>query len=129
MRTIEQFGAIQPLKEEREQRRAIARLVDALMHIFRIPEGDALVWWLGNGSERNNREALFHWTKHELDAPVPKVAFRNIRGGPHVSKTSKRLHYDLYLFVVVKYSSSKKFLCHEVVGGKKGHARYTKERF
>lgn len=51
----------------------IQRLAEVLGHAFRIAEGAGLVWVLGSGAERNNREALAHWVRcqvAEFDAEV-----------------------------------------------------------
>lgn len=51
----------------------LRRLAEVLGHAFRIGEGAGLVWVLGTGAERDNREALVHWVRGqvlELDAEV-----------------------------------------------------------
>ena len=54
----------------------VRRLADALAHAFNITDGSALVWIIGTGAERDNREALTHWVRRqvaELDATLAGV--------------------------------------------------------
>jgi hypothetical protein len=48
------------------RRRLLWRMVSALESTFSIPGGDHLVFVLGDGSERDNRHALYTWVIHEL---------------------------------------------------------------
>ncbi|WP_038030772.1 hypothetical protein [Thioalkalivibrio sp. ALE11] len=58
--------AVFRMAEERSCRRRIERLASALEAAFQIPPGTHLIWVLGDGTERNNREALETWAKHEV---------------------------------------------------------------
>lgn len=51
---------------EKEKRQKVSRLASALWTDFRFQEGSQLVYRLGNGSERNNREALQTWVRNNL---------------------------------------------------------------
>jgi hypothetical protein len=54
----------------------VRRLADALAYAFNVAEGSTLVWVIGTGSERDNREALAHWVRQqvaELDATLAGV--------------------------------------------------------
>lgn len=52
----------------------IARLAEVLGQAFRIQEGGALVWVLGSGAERDNREALAHWVRAQVEGLDAEVA-------------------------------------------------------
>lgn len=48
------------------RRRLLWRMVSALESTFSIPDGNHLVFVLGDGSERDNRHALYTWVIREL---------------------------------------------------------------
>ena len=52
----------------------VRRLAEVLAHAFRLTEGAALVWVLGSGQERDNREALAHWVRGQVSALDAEVA-------------------------------------------------------
>jgi len=64
------------LASQRQVERFQWRLVSALEAAFRIPQGDHLVCVLGEGSERNNREALHTWLQRELQEMEAEMALR-----------------------------------------------------
>lgn len=45
------------------------RLANAMQQALLIPEGDALVFIIGKGTEDSNLEALETWVKEALDFP------------------------------------------------------------
>jgi hypothetical protein len=52
----------------------VRRLAEVLAHAFHLTEGAALVWVLGSGQERDNREALAHWVRGQVSALDAEVA-------------------------------------------------------
>lgn len=73
----------------RRNEQTIGRIANALEATFQIPPGSHLVWVLGDGSERNNREALCTWTRRELRRIDRDVAARR------VPELADRLHRQL----------------------------------
>lgn len=51
----------------RERRRLLSRMATALEAAFLIQPGTGLVCLLGNGSERDNHEALITWLEQEVE--------------------------------------------------------------
>ena len=61
-------------RADKERRQVIWRLVSALETEFNIQPGDALVFALGTGLERDNREALHTWVERRIGSMDPKDA-------------------------------------------------------
>ncbi|MBN2864957.1 MAG: hypothetical protein JXK16_03010 [Thiotrichales bacterium] len=54
-----------------EDPRVINRLVNNLMYLFNIKEGDYLTFVLGHGECTQNKDAIKHWVLEELaDTPI-----------------------------------------------------------
>ena len=51
----------------RQSRRTLARMASALEAAFLIKPGDGLVCVLGDGTERDNHEALISWLQREIE--------------------------------------------------------------
>ena len=67
--------------ENREQQRQIVRIVDYLITILRIPEGNHLVMFFGSGNERSNREAINNWVTsilHEFDSDEAEMRLEKL---------------------------------------------------
>lgn len=76
MRLIKQSNIVQlngASIDEREQR-YLKHLTSALCHYLESPEGNELVFLLGSGSEKNNREALAAWVNQQRGAVFAKRA-------------------------------------------------------
>ncbi len=71
--------------ERKETARTIWRLVSALEATYRIQRNDGLVTVLGDGTERDNREALFTWVRNELETLQAEAAIH------HLPKLTDRL--------------------------------------
>ena len=56
------------LYRSRQHDRMVRKLAEALVIALNIQPGSSLVMLLGNGTERNNTEALCTWTNAELAA-------------------------------------------------------------
>lgn len=57
---------------EVRQQRYLKHLSSALCHYLENPQGDELVFLLGTGNERNNREALYAWVNRQREAIFAK---------------------------------------------------------
>lgn len=64
MKTTERLLA--DLMWANQQRRTAVMLTDVLMLGLRIPVGSQLVLVLGDGSARDNRDAVYCWVRDEL---------------------------------------------------------------
>lgn len=51
----------------RQSRRTLSRMASALEAAFLIKPGDGLVCVLGDGTERDNHEALISWLEREIE--------------------------------------------------------------
>lgn len=65
MKTTEELLA--RLVQMDQERRLVTMLTDVLMLGMRIPVGIQLVLILGDGSARDNRDAVYCWVKAQLD--------------------------------------------------------------
>jgi hypothetical protein len=65
MKTSEQLLA--DLMRANQRRRTVTMLTDVLMLGLRIPVGSQLVLVLGDGSARDNRDAVYSWVMGQLD--------------------------------------------------------------
>ena len=65
MKTSEQLLA--DLMRANQRRRTAIMLTDVLMLGLRIPVGSQLVLVLGDGSARDNRDAVYSWVMGQLD--------------------------------------------------------------
>jgi len=71
--------AMQDAVNIHKQRRQIAKLVDHLITILRIPDGSHLVPFFGNGYERDNRQALASWVEKHINEIDPNEAEQRLR--------------------------------------------------
>jgi hypothetical protein len=76
------------------RRRLLWRMVSALESTFSIPGGDHLVFVLGDGSERDNRHALYSWVIRELQRLELEATNRTL---PQLTDRLQRVlsHWDL----------------------------------
>lgn len=58
----------------RQSRRTLVRMASALEAAFLIKPGDSLVCVLGDGTERDNHEALISWLQREIERIESEVS-------------------------------------------------------